>query len=311
MLKISANLTIGLILTALIISCNKSKIDNNNTSISKDTIISSFDTLKSGPVTLIVDPKYGARIISFQLDGNEMLTPRNINEGAFGSTFWLSPQSLWSWPPIAEIDTLPYQKENGAYKSQINNKFQFQIRKEFRANIDSSISIFYTVVNKSDTIQNIAPWEITRVPSGGVTFFETELNQTYTGLKPFGELNLVAENGFTKYTYDSLAVDDNKKSFAFAKTGWMAQLNKNLVFIKTFPNVSKSKSAPNESEIEIYANPNKKYIEIENQGEYRTLLPQDSMRYEVKWYLQYRQNINNNRNEYQRVANFIRPKLLP
>jgi len=43
--------------------------------------------------------------------------------------------------------------------------------------------------------------------------------------------------------------------------------------------------APEEGEIELYANPDKSYIEIEQQGEYTTLIPGQSLTWEVKWYL--------------------------
>jgi hypothetical protein len=67
--------------------------------------------------------------------------------------------------------------------------------------------------------------------------------------------------------------------------GWLAQVNGDLLFIKKFIDVTPEKTAPDEGEIEFYANPDKSYIEIEQQGEYTSLKPGASLIWEVKWYL--------------------------
>ncbi len=300
-------LFLGIGIVVILFSCKKT-----NDSVAKeqlDSTLATLDTITSGELTLVIDPQFGCRIISFQFNNVEMLTPKNVNNGAFGSTFWPSPQSIWGWPPIAEIDTQSYTKTGNKYSSGVNSKYKFLITKEFKANQDTSISIIYTITNKSDSIQKVAPWVITRVPAGGITFFKTDEKEVFEGVKPFGELKLVSNKEFTIFKYDSASIDDNKKSFAFAKTGWLAQLNGPLIFVTSFPNINKTQAAPNESEIEIYANPNKKYIEIENQGAYTTLLPSDSTTYEVKWYLRNRFNSTSADDEYLKVAQFIESKV--
>ncbi len=67
--------------------------------------------------------------------------------------------------------------------------------------------------------------------------------------------------------------------------GWMAQVNGDIVLIKKFIDVTPEKTAPGEGEIEFYANPDKSYIEIEQQGEYTSLDAGKSLQWEVKWYL--------------------------
>src|SRR5690606_41162088 len=57
------------------------------------------------------------------------------------------------------------------------------------------------------------------------------------------------------------------------------------VLITKFSDVAPDKAAPGEGEIELYANPDKTYIEIEEQGAYVELPPGKSLEWEVIWYL--------------------------
>jgi hypothetical protein len=65
----------------------------------------------------------------------------------------------------------------------------------------------------------------------------------------------------------------------------MAQINKGMIMIKKWNDVPLEKNAPGEGEIEIYANPDRSYIEIEPQGPYTELAPGASTSMEIKWYL--------------------------
>ena len=57
------------------------------------TIRLSKDSLK-----LAVDPTYGGRITELWYGDRDLLAVPQPGENSFGSTFWLSPQSLWDWP---------------------------------------------------------------------------------------------------------------------------------------------------------------------------------------------------------------------
>ncbi|HEY5958208.1 MAG TPA: hypothetical protein VIV60_16705, partial [Polyangiaceae bacterium] len=64
-------------------------------------------------LVMTIDPALGARILSFVLDGHNVLLEAPAvagtdNANNFGATFWPSPQSAWGWPPIAEIDSGEY-----------------------------------------------------------------------------------------------------------------------------------------------------------------------------------------------------------
>jgi hypothetical protein len=56
-----------------------------------------------------------------------------------------------------------------------------------------------------------------------------------------------------------------------------------MVFIKLYPVIAPGTAAPGEENVEMYANPEKTYIELENQGAYQRLPPNGSLQYEVKW----------------------------
>ena len=58
-----------------------------------------------------------------------------------------------------------------------------------------------------------------------------------------------------------------------------------LLMIKKFADITPDQPAPNEAEIQVYVNQGKTYIELESQGEYKTLQPGESLTWEVKWYL--------------------------
>lgn len=299
--------TLGVSLLLATGSCTNPKDENK----SKDTATVKTDTVKlgllelsSGNLSLKVDPQQGARIVSFAMEGQEVLIQKDSFE-VFGSTFWTSPQSTWGWPPLKAVDELPYQKNaDGSYESKKVDTLGVTITKLFSPNSDSSFRIVYTIKNDNDTSIKIAPWEITRVASGGTTIFPTE-NATYKGIKPFGELKITNKDGISLFRYDSNAVNDNKKSFAYASKNWMAQHKGSLLFIKKIENIQAAESAPNESEIEIYANPNKKYIEIEHQGAYKSVAAKSSYTWEVHWYLRKIEDKKYTEKEYQKMIEDI------
>ena len=77
---------------------------------------------------------------------------------------------------------------------------------------------------------------------------------------------------------------ENRKINADGK-GWLAFSDKGLLFVKTFPDLDASQPAPAEAEIQIYANPGKTFVEIEEQGAYTTLKPGEEVNWTVRWYL--------------------------
>ncbi len=65
----------------------------------------------------------------------------------------------------------------------------------------------------------------------------------------------------------------------------LAYRNQGLLFIKIFPVVTTIDIAPEQSPIEIYYDPNNKFVELENHSKYTTIAPGEEMNYQVTWYL--------------------------
>lgn len=77
---------------------------------------------------------------------------------------------------------------------------------------------------------------------------------------------------------------ENRKVNADGK-GWLAYCNKGLLLVKRFEDITASQPAPDEAEIQVYVNRGKAHIELESQGAYTTLKPQEQLTWTVRWYL--------------------------
>jgi len=241
--------------------------------------------------TLEIDPSVGGRIVSLKINGENFLTDDSVNSFNWGSTFWISPQSNWDWPPSSELDNKPYKSKLVGHilkvESEKDPKTGFVVTKEFTGNILSeSFTIKYTISNLSDRIQSVAPWEVTRVHVNGITFYPMG-----NGVRTGGLLPLVTEkNGIVWFTYDGdkLPTTSDRQLYSDGAEGWLAQVNNGMILVKKFKDIPLAKKAPKEGEIELYTSKliqNSGYVEIENQGAYEILEPGNSMTWEVVWYL--------------------------
>ncbi|NEQ51640.1 MAG: DUF4380 domain-containing protein [Leptolyngbya sp. SIO3F4] len=244
--------------------------------------------LQVGNLQFEVDPKHGAKVIAFRLDDDNILTKPSADPQNYGSTFWPSPQSNWEWPPITEIDSDPYTVNGDdlplVMTSETSSEFGLQIAKKFSVDSEQQgITIEYTITNLSDKPQSFAPWEISRVRPDGLTFYPTGDAQLGSG--PFEELTTEEKNGITWFEYNSQDIDANQKLYADGAEGWLAHVDGDKLLIKAFQDIPLERQAPTESEIEIFANASRPYIEIEQQGPYAKINPNESLSWKVDWYL--------------------------
>lgn len=242
-----------------------------------------------GGARMEIDGNMGARIVSFEMDGIELLGTRNIHPAMYGSTLWLSPEGKWRGQGI--LDNGPYTalKSTGSCLRLISlndTTRGFSFEKEFRIHKRSkSFSIKYKIVNISGSSQEVAPWEVTRVPTGGLAFIpkgNPQNNPTANKMYPMPKIQDYME--IIWYPYDTSKIAP-QKLFMGGGEGWMAYVCKDLIFIKKIPIVEAGKTAPDEDNIEIYVNKQKTYMELENQGEYKKLKPGQGLTYEVRWYV--------------------------
>ncbi len=242
-------------------------------------------TLKNGKTSMTINVSQGGKIMSFKHLDQEALSQSRWQE-SFGSTFWTSPQKEWNWPPVPEFDKQPYsivkkEKDQLTIRSKVSERLGFSITKNFKTDVKKGgFIVTYTIKNESQQPRRVAPWEITRVKNDkGLIFFEATNNQVW----PSGLMDFKAENGGMWYQTDE--VKENRKVNADGK-GWLAYYANHLLLVKQFKDLLSTEAAPGEAEVQVYVNRGKTYIELESQGAYVELKPEDSISWSVQWYLQ-------------------------
>lgn len=239
-----------------------------------------------GNINFNIDTALGARVISLKLKGNEVLNQSPVFTQS-GSTFWPAPQSVWNWPPITAIDNGPYSiqisKDTLLLEGKTDAKYQLKVLKKYYINrSDTSIHIVYYLKNEGSASASWAPWEITRVPANGITFFSKGDTTVWGSMASVAELL----NGCYWYSQSALTSASFNKKFFSDGQGWLAHVNnKDILFVKKFDNIRTSAAAAGESEVEIYTGGNLSYTEIENQGKLSVINPGSSISYHVQWFL--------------------------
>ncbi len=267
------------------------------------TSASSF-TLTTGGATLQVGAATSSRVASLKYLGTEMLyTVTTGGNTLWGSTLWVSPQTNWTaacksastldcFPPPAALDGNAYTGGIEAadttltFTGTADSYTHLRFRKTFSASLkDSSFTNLYHLINTSGGPISWAPWEDTRFPSGGVTFWPSG------NIKAFGNDGMLKQThdtlGATWFTYDSSAsLTGRTKIFGDAGVpGWMAHVDKSRnLFIKKFADTPPDKQAPGtESECEIYVTGS--LLEMELQGPYGPIPANDSIGWQVQWFV--------------------------
>jgi hypothetical protein len=235
-----------------------------------------------------VDARAGGRIVTFSLGGRNLLTGPTVDAGNYGSTFWPSPQSAWGWPPPPEIDSLPFAaRVEGAtlvLRGLPAPVLGLGVEKSFSADRPSGVvPVTYTIFNQGSQARQAAPWEITRVAAGGLTFFPMGEGELRRGMQDL--LRPVLRDGVAWLAYDAAAIGADQKLFADGREGWIAHVDGDLLLVKSFADTTAAQAAPDEGEIEIYANAAHTYVEVENQGAFVSLPPGGSSTWTVRWML--------------------------
>ncbi|MBC7848924.1 MAG: DUF4380 domain-containing protein, partial [Chitinophagaceae bacterium] len=240
--------------------------------------------VKAGKTVMKISAN-GGRIISFTYNQKEIVTQSSEHEN-FGSTLWTAPQSEWGWPPFEVLDNQKYKVEKVGdilkMTSDPDSKSGFQLEKTWQAAENNSIRIKYLIKNISGKAKSVGPWEVTRVPCGGLAFFPDG------GMGKVPDSNLkpdLLKDGIKYISINKDPIPDHQKLFSTANEGWVAYAFEGYLFIKQFPDVQPENYAPQQGEVEVYINKAKSYTELENQGAYRLLQPGETIEYIVNWYL--------------------------
>ncbi len=132
-----------------------------------------------GDVVLEVDAAAGARVATLSLGGADLIVPVPAanDPTTYGSVFWTSPRSAWTpqtWPPPVMIDSAMYTTAiSGTHvvaTGPADTSIGVSMAKDYSADATSGwIKIVYTI--NATKAQKAAPWEVSRVPRGGIVFF--------------------------------------------------------------------------------------------------------------------------------------------
>jgi hypothetical protein len=240
-----------------------------------------------GELSLDVDAAYGARIVGFRIGAENILTGPEVNALNFGSTFWTSPQADWNWPPLAELDSEPYTVTGAgddlAFTSDPADGMGVAVTKRFHVDhARETVEVAYRIENRGAVPRTVAPWEISRVPTGGLTFFPVG-----TGVQPPSTLKVREIDGVVWFDYDAQSITDHQKMFAHGSEGWLAHIDlpRRMLFLKTFDEIEPTAQAPGQAQIELYADPGHSYVEVEQQGACRAIEPGGHADWSVTWRL--------------------------
>jgi hypothetical protein len=273
------------VLLTLIFSC-KTYTESTELEVKWKQTSDSMFVFKLGDLEVKIDALHAGKIASVRLDQNEFLIQSSVNPDNWGNSLWPSPQSLWGWPPSKQLDKLAYKVLANdsilTLESEKDSLLSIIFKKSYQVVNGNQLIIDYTISNESSDTIKIAPWEITRVAPGGITLWPEGDTAKRGDLKPF----IQTMNKISWFNYPTGKIPAGvPKLFADGDQGWLAQLNKGYLLLKIFENVKVENQAKDEAEIELYANPDGSYIEIEQQGRYVDLAPKKSLQYKVVWKL--------------------------
>ena len=252
------------------------------------TVSGTVYTFTAGERVFAIDAAKGGRIVTVSLGGKNMVTAPSGQNNNWGSTFWPSPQSVWNWPPPAELDPGAYAASICGTKvtmaSETSAALGIEVTKQFSVDATAGvITIVYGMVNRGSQALSLAPWEITRVAAGGLTFFPMGEGSPKKGTQDL--LTLQMAGGAAWFAYYAASIPQQQKVFADGAEGWIAHVEDDVLLVKSFGDTTPSEAAPGESEIELYADGAHTYVEVENQGAYASIAPGATATWTVRWYL--------------------------
>ncbi len=241
--------------------------------------------LEFGDLWFEVSPA-GARVVNVHLAGGaNLLTDATVNATNFGSTFWTSPQSVWNWPPPAEVDTAAYTATVAApsvtFVGTASAAIGASITKKFTADLAKiAINVEYTI--NATASGSFAPWEITRFAQQGVTFWPTGTAPVAAGTFELPPTTTGA--GCTWHTAPASLPSADQKLNADGTGGWLAHAASDWVVVKKFTDIQQSQAATGEAEIQLYVATDNPYMEVEEQGAYQPVATGQSLAYNVTWF---------------------------
>lgn len=241
-----------------------------------------------GDAVLEIDAEIGARVTKLTLDGVVCVQPPATDLTTWGSTFWISPRDSWTpetWPPPTPMDSGPFTASVSGARASFTGaedpSMGITMSKTFSVDGASGwITIDYTVASKKAI--KASPWEVTRVPRGGIVLFPTGKAALTKG--PW--TSAISESGgitFVDDTKKTVSSSDGSKVYGDGSGGWMAYAQGGVLFVKKFTDTPANAQAPGDGEIGVYSGVG--FLEYEVQGPYESIAAGGKLPWTVKWRL--------------------------
>lgn len=164
--------------------------------------------------------------------------------------------------------------------------------KVFSANAaDGVVTISYTFHNVGTAPVSVAPWEITRVAAGGLTFFPNPTSApVMSGCGSFTPPPVTTLDSYTFFaddaaTFADASTEESKFCADGGSKGYEAHLAGSQLLVQAWQDVPASENVPGEGEDEFYTDPSLTYEEVENQGPYTAIAAGESATWTVRWSL--------------------------
>ena len=241
-----------------------------------------------GDVVLEIDAAAGGRVATLSLGGADLIVPVPAanDPTTYGSVFWTSPRSDWTpqtWPPPVMIDSAMY---NGGITGThvvldgpADTSIGVSMSKDYSADAATGwIKIVYTI--HATKARKAAPWEVSRVPRGGIVFFP--LGSSVTA----GPLTITQQSGTPKTVWfddapKTATSPNGDKLYADGSGSWEAYVLNGNMFLKRFADVPANMQPTGEGEIDVY--PGNGFLEFEEQGPYAMIAAAGTVTYTVEW----------------------------
>jgi hypothetical protein len=248
--------------------------------------------LTDGTDTLLFEctAEKGGLITQLALNGINILADESVgNANGYGSTFWVAPQTVWNWPPPAVLSTEASTPEVVSATSTItltsgvDENLNIQVIKKFSPDLARfAIVLEYTIVNTGTEPVSFAPWEISRVLPGGITFFPTgdEVDEV-TGMKL---LTVTDVDGVSWFDHTAPLSSGDYKYIADGSGGILAHAFEDMIFVKSFEDQPASAKPPEQGEIQLYVKGGS-YQEVEQMGAYEEIPVGGQTSWTIRWYL--------------------------
>jgi hypothetical protein len=239
--------------------------------------------LESGEFSLEVDPADGGRVVALRAGEASVIAVRDYSPEAYGSSFWPSPQSDWNWPPPASFDKRAWSAridgDTLVLDCATDTKLWLSAQQHISAEpLKRAFRFDLKLANRGSAPRRVAPWQNTRMRPNGLTFFPSQ-----DPMRSDAQHEIAQQAGLIWFQHDPHARTQGEKFFDDGQEGWLAQLDGDLLFVKTFPDVPKSAQAPKEAEIEIYADGAGAFVEVEQQGPYAEIPARGISSWVVHW----------------------------